>query len=219
MKQRIASHAAKYGPNGSTTTRTSSERHGTISVHRSAPKTSSREFTAHSSISPKILIRAPDAMSPKSEESCLHKDYESMLAQFDEFCACAESAGKHRGKQKAKDVHTNGCSLLDDYLSLCLRHELPFRVFTHKQIPSFFPIETSTKHSLVLQCYLVCTHAAIDGQDLNFHGRTSKQTLTLQQKALCAMQNVIAERPNIVDDNLLLASAILMSVAVSNGAL
>lgn len=144
----------------------------------------------------------------------LRQDYETMLARFDDFCACSES-GTKSSRSSGRVVHSEECSLLDDYLALCAQHELPYRVFSSTTGSSFLPTGGSTDETLVLQCFLVAGQAAIDGLDPKFKGKPSKQTLTLQQKALCAMQKLISKRPNTVDDSLVVASAVLMSTAVS----
>lgn len=136
-----------------------------------------------------------------------------MLARFDDFCACSDNVNKV-SRTGGRLVHAEECSLLDDYLDLCGQHELPFRIFTAGQGTTYLPTAEPGEDTLVLQCFLVAAQAAIDGLEPKFGAKASKQTLTLQQKALGAMQKLIAKRPNTVDDSLVLASAVLMSTAV-----
>lgn len=148
----------------------------------------------------------------------MRQDFETMINRFSEFCACFDHTDASSTKSKQKMVHSEDCSLLEDYLDLCTQHELPFRVSTGDRQDVFNPLTISTGASddgLVIQCLLVAGQAAIDGIDAKFKCKASKQTLTLQQKALTAMQNLIARKPNTVEDSLILGSAVLMSIAVS----
>lgn len=219
MRHKIASHAARYGPNGSLAFKTSPE--------RTVPPTSQTSPTGTSRHSPKQSQNAPStpgarrasvstASSPG--EAKMRQDYEVMMSRFSEFCACTDHAETSSSRSKQKSVHSDDCSLLEDYMDLCAQHELPFRVGTAEHTEVFSPLAPqgeSAEDGLVIQCLLVAGQAAIDGMDAKFSGRASKQTLTLQQKALSAMQKVIARKPNTVDDSLILGSAVLMSTAVS----
>lgn len=138
-----------------------------------------------------------------------------ILARFDEFCACSGSSNANNPKSKVKVVHSEECSVLEDYLDLSAKHELPFRISLLIQQPAVLLLGTQKQDPLVTQCLLVAGQAAIDGLDPKFRGKASKRTLTLQQKALGAMQKLIAQRPNTIDDSLVLASAVLMAIAVS----
>ena len=210
LRQKIASHAAKYGPNGALAFKTSPDSESITSsasqpsVGRHAPK------QLHSD--PRTPMQRSASISSSPGDARLRKDYEIMLARFDDFCACTDDGSK-KTKAAGNAVHSEECSLLDDYLELCAQHELPFRVFTYEQQTNCQLFGAPTEDALILQCLLVAGQAAIDGLDPKFRGRASKSTLTLQQKALSLMQKLIAKRPNVVDDSLVLASAILLVTA------
>jgi len=209
----MASHAAKYGPNGALAFRTSPE--GTdIVAEQSTTASSSRHSGRQAQSSPAPQMQRLASISSNPADATLRKDYEMILARFDDFCACNESSGSSNSKSKSKVVHSDECSLLDDYLDLSAQHELPFRVWSLYRRPAFGPMSAQKQDGLVTQCLLVSGQAAIDGLNPKFKGKASKQTLALQQKALGAMQKLIAKRPNTIDDNLVLASAVLMAIAV-----
>ena len=212
MRHKIASHAAKYGPNGSLAFKTSPEKPSASTAQ--VPSTgSSRHAVAKPKGSPGAPMQRSASISSATSDVRLRQDYEAMLSKFDNFCACTDANTKGP-KMKGTTKHSDDCSLLDDYLELCSQQELPFRVFPNAQRHCLWPTGALNDNGLVLQCHLVATQAAIDGLDVKFAGKPSKQTLTLQQKALSAMQNMISGRPNVIDDSLVLTSAILMSVAV-----
>lgn len=208
LRHRIASHAARYGPNGSLAFKTSLEDTDTISERSSSAATS-----RHSPTSPKTTPATPMRRSSSVSSSVpgdiiLRHDYETMLSRFDDFCACAESNEPSGGMGKAAMVHSEDCSLLEDYIDLCHQHELPLRVTVQTPLP------VPPDDGLVTQCLLMASQAAVDGIDPKFKGKPSNKTLTLQQKALAAMQKVIKSRPTTVD-SLIIGSAVHIATAVS----
>lgn len=216
MRHRIASHAAKYGPNGSLAFKTSPERTDEV-ADRSPPRSANRGSPASSqSTTSTPRVRPASLVTTSSPgDLFLRQDYEFMSARFSDFCICSDdSPGSSPGSSKGKGVHAEECSLLDDYLTLTREHELPFRVATHFQQSAESSPSAPAAEGLVLQCLLVAGQAAIDGMDPKFKNKPSNQTLKLQQKALNAMQRAISQRHNVIDDSLVIASAVMLSVAV-----
>lgn len=209
MRHKIASHAARYGPNGSLAFKALPD-----GTNQSAAQPMTPLSNKHS---PRQVHSIPGTPLQRSlsmqDDAHFGQDYETMLARFDNLCACSDSMNK-RSKPSGRIVHSEECSLIDDYLALCTQHELPFRVFSFARGPTFLPTGGPNDDTLVLQCFLVASQAAVDGLDPMFKGKASKQTLTLQQRALSTMQRVITKSPNTVDDSLVIASAVLMSTAV-----
>lgn len=216
MRHRIASHAAKYGPNGSLAFKTSPERTDEA-VERSSPKSTNKSSPAssHSSSSTPRLRPASLAPGSPSGDVFLRQDYENLSARLLDFCICGDSATGNLSKAKGKVTHAEECTFLEDYVTLTREHELPFRVSTHVQQSVSDPSSAPAAEGLVLQCLLVAGQAAIDGMDPKFKNKPSKQTLAIQQKALSAMQRAISKQLNTIDDSIVLASAIMLSVAVS----
>ena len=212
MRHKMASHAAKYGPNG-TLAFTTSERTST-QAERSTSATSSRHSSVQATSNRATPQQRSEGVNQASSDSALSKDYEAILARFDDVCACVGSSEANDPQCKAKFVHSEECSLLEDYLDLVAQHELPFRVVSVSQQPAFGLIPAQKRCDIVTQCLLVAGQAAVDSLNPKFDGKASKQTLTLQQNALGAMQKLIAKRPTTVDDSLVLASTVLMAIAV-----
>lgn len=206
MRHQMASHAARYGPNGALAFRTSPEGMDKL-AEQSMSSSSSRHSWKQVQSSQATKLQRSASINSSPVDTAFRKDYEMILARFDDFCACAGSLKASNAKPEVEVVHSEECSLLEDYLDLSAQHELPFRVWSFSQA-------RMKQDGLVTQCLLVAVQAAIDGLDPNFKGKASKQTLTLQQKALGAMQKLIAKRPNIIDDSLVFASAVLMATAV-----
>ena len=206
MRHKIASHAARHGPNGSLAFKPSEAssdaslsavvRHGSAHVQSSTTQRSG-------SISSSTLSSSPYSL-----------EYEDMVSRFDGFCACTDTNNGRDSRGKTKMVHSDDCSLMDDYFDLCDFYELPFRVDTNTLFPGLSAEEATFDDGLVAQCLLMAGQAAVDGLNPAFKGKPSKKTLTLQQKALSAMQKVIKTRPTTVDDSLIVGSAIHMATSV-----
>ncbi|KAK5315121.1 hypothetical protein LTR70_006860 [Exophiala xenobiotica] len=208
----MASHAARHGPNGALAFRTSLEPTDRV-AEQSLSSSSSRNPQMQAGSSPATPKQQSDSLNPTSAEAALRKNYETILSRFDNVFTCAGSSGASDPDSKIDIVHPEERSLLEGYLDLLAQHELPFRVRTFAQQPVFGPMAAQNRDGLIAQCLLVAGQAAIDGLDPTFEGKASKRTLMLQQKALSVMQQLIAKRPNTLDDALMLASAVLMAIA------
>lgn len=202
LRHRIASHAARHGPNGSLA----------FKAGETPPDTSSHRHARTTQSPAPSSTRHPASISSASG-SPYSRDYEDMVSQFDGFCTCTDDDGRD-SRGKVKMVHSDDCSLMDDYFDLCNQHELPFRIRTHTMFPGLAE-DAALDDGLVTQCLLMASQAAVDGFNLQFKGKPSKKTLTLQQIALAATRKVIKPQPSTVDDSLIIASAIHMAQSVS----
>lgn len=216
MRHKIASHAAKYGPNGSLAFKTSPDRTDEV-VDRSTSRSfnkNSPDLIQSTSSTPRALPASLVSTAPIAGDVFFRQDYEAVSARLSDFCICADEPPESSPRTKGKAIHAEECSLLDSYLMLTKEHELPFRVATHFQRSAFNSPAAPAAEGLVLQCLLVAGQAVVDGLDPEFRNRPSNQTLILQQRALTAMREAIANQHHVVEDPILIASAIMLSVAV-----
>lgn len=215
MRHKIASHAAKYGPNGSLAFKISSER--TDEVVEPTSRTSNKNVpnSIQSTIStPGARPATLPSITPIAGDVFFRQDYEVISARLSDFCICTDDSPRGSPSTKGKATHAEECSFLDSYAKLTKEHELPFRVATHFHRSAFNSTAAPSAEGLVLQCLLVAGQAAIDGLDPKFRNKPSNRTLTLQQKALAAMREAISEQHHLVEDSIVIASAIMLSVAV-----
>lgn len=214
MRHKIASHAAKYGPNGSLAFKTSPECMDEA-VHRSTSRSSDKSSpnSSQSTISTSPARSASLTLTTPIAGDVFFR-HEVASARLSDFCICADNSPGGSPSTKEKAAHAKECSLLENYLMLTNEHELPFRMTMQLQLPAFNSPAALVAEGLVLQCLLVAGQVAVDGMDPKFRNQPSNRTLTLQQRALTAMRKAISRRHNAVDDSIVVASAIMLSIAV-----
>lgn len=216
MRYRIASHAARYGPNGSLASKISSQGTEEVASELSvkAPDRGAPASPESTATTPRVRPAAP-ILTNSRDDVLFRQEYDFMSARMSDFCICSDKSPTGSPKDsKGKMAHADDCSILEDYLTLLREHEMPFRVTSWFQQPADRSLSAPPAEGLVLQCLLVVGQAAIDGLNPNFRNKPSSQTLQLQQKALNAMRWTITERQNVIDDSIVVASAIMLSIAV-----
>lgn len=216
MRYRIASHAAKHGPNGCTTSK--SPPLGMDEMTEELTAESGTRDTPSSSRgimnSPEVQL-APVVLATSWDNVVFPQDYGEMLVRCSALCICSEGSSKRPPRsQEGKRGHNGDCLIPDKWFTVVKEHELPFRVtdFFRRSVKRtlFDPMHGG----LVIQCLLMVGQAALDSLNPKFGFEPSDQALRLQHKALRAMQKVITKRHNMIDDNIVIASALMLLIAV-----
>lgn len=216
MRYKIASHAAKYGPSGTLASKTPFNgpdeipSESTLRFENRASSATPQSTASSPRVRPAALV-----LVTSWDDVLLRQDYDYLSARLSDFCICSDNAPRSSPSgSKGKMTHAEDCSILDDHLAVLQEQELPFRVAGRYQQSANNSFSPPAAGDLILQCSLVAGQAAIDGLNPDFENKPSSPTLQLQQKALKAMRRAITARNNVIDDSIVVASAIMLSVAV-----